>query len=60
MGLIQLLENETFYIVSHREFLQRIKKMEVNLKREAYVDTAGKVIRVEAKILQMILVKDHS
>lgn len=34
--------------------------MEVNLKREAYVDTAGKVIRVEAKILQMILVKDHS
>lgn len=60
MGLIQLLENETFYIVSHREFLQRIKKMEVNLKREAYVDTAGKVIRVEAKILQMILVKSHS
>lgn len=22
MGLIQLLENETFYIVSHREFLE--------------------------------------
>lgn len=29
MGLIQVLENETFDTVSHREFLRRIKKVEL-------------------------------
>lgn len=47
MGLIQVVKNETFDTVSHRKFLWKIKKVEMNIRREGYMETARTVIRVE-------------
>lgn len=52
MGLVQVVENETFDTMSHRKFLWKIKNVEINLERKEYMDTATTVIRVERKILQ--------